>query len=54
MKKIINSVYGAIEKLMRWSVAALLVMMVVIVFSNVVGRYYLETSLAWSEEISRR
>jgi TRAP-type C4-dicarboxylate transport system permease small subunit len=38
---------------MRWSVAALLVMMVVIVFSNVVGRYYLQTSLAWSEEISR-
>ena len=28
-------------------------MMVVIVFSNVVSRYYLHASLAWSEEVAR-
>ena len=53
MKKIINVVYAAIERIMRWSVIALLSMMVLIVFTNVVSRYYLHASLAWSEEVAR-
>lgn len=31
----------------------LLALMVIIVFSNVISRYFLNASLAWSEEISR-
>lgn len=53
MKKAIDIIYGAIEKVMRWSVVFLLSAMVLIVFANVVCRYYLQASLAWSEEISR-
>jgi len=51
--KAIDFIYGAIQKMMRWTVIVLLVMMVVIVFSNVVSRYYLHASLAWSEEVAR-
>lgn len=53
MKKFIDTVYHAIEQVMRWSVIILLVLMVVIVFANVVSRYYLQVSLAWSEEVAR-
>jgi TRAP-type C4-dicarboxylate transport system permease small subunit len=38
---------------MRWTTIVLLVLMVVIVFANVVSRYYLHASLAWSEEVAR-
>ena len=53
MKKAIDLIYGAVEKIMRWGVMVLLVCMVLIVFSNVVSRYYLHASLAWSEEVAR-
>lgn len=53
MLKAIHLLYRAIEQLMRWTTIVLLVMMVVIVFSNVVSRYYLHASLAWSEEVAR-
>mgnify|MGYP003589557172 FL=1 len=53
MLKAIHVIYRAIEQLMRWTTIVLLVMMVVIVFSNVVSRYYLHASLAWSEEVAR-
>jgi TRAP-type transport system small permease protein len=53
VRKVINAVYKAIERIMRWSVVALLTMMVLIVFTNVVSRYYLHASLAWSEEVAR-
>lgn len=53
MKKLIDTVYHAIEQIMRWSVIVLLILMVVIVFANVVSRYYLHVSLAWSEEVAR-
>ncbi|MDT8902914.1 TRAP transporter small permease [Anaeroselena agilis] len=49
-----------IDKLYRWTIKAtevacsvLLGCMVVIVFANVVARYYLSASLAWSEELAR-
>ncbi|MDA3955588.1 TRAP transporter small permease [Oceanispirochaeta sp.] len=34
-------------------IGLLLALMVIIVFSNVVARYFLNSSLAWSEELSR-
>jgi len=53
MEKIVHSVYKAIENIFRAIVVVLLACMVVIVFANVVSRYYLQYSLAWSEEVSR-
>jgi len=40
-------------KLLNIILAMILAFMVIIVFSNVIGRYFLESSLAWSEEVSR-
>jgi TRAP-type C4-dicarboxylate transport system permease small subunit len=37
----------------RFACAALLAVMALLVFGNVVGRYLLGTSLAWAEEVSR-
>ena len=53
MRKAIDTVYKIIEKIMRYGVTVLLTLMVVIVFANVVSRYYLQASLAWSEEVAR-
>lgn len=53
MLKLIESVYVGLEKAFRYTVMILLALMVVIVFANVVSRYYLHVSLAWSEEIAR-
>ena len=53
MLKAIHLLYRALEQLMRWTTIVLLVLMVVIVFANVVSRYYLHASLAWSEEVAR-
>ena len=53
MLKLIETVYVGLEKVFRYTVMILLALMVVIVFANVVSRYYLHVSLAWSEEIAR-
>jgi TRAP-type C4-dicarboxylate transport system permease small subunit len=53
MLKLIESVYVGLEKTFRYTVMILLALMVIIVFANVVSRYYLHVSLAWSEEIAR-
>ncbi|MCP4048160.1 MAG: TRAP transporter small permease [Gammaproteobacteria bacterium] len=44
-----GSVMGVIE----WVVCFLLVAIVLIIFSQVLSRYILHTSLAWSEELAR-
>lgn len=49
----IHKLYKLLEKLIRVVIAALMVGMVAINFANVICRYYLNASLAWSEEISR-
>ena len=53
MQTIIDTIYGVIERILRWTTVVLLVLMVIIVFANVVSRYYLHVSLAWSEEVAR-
>jgi len=50
---IIGRTMTFLTKLLNSILAILLALMVIIVFSNVIGRYFLESSLAWSEEISR-
>lgn len=53
MKRIIDALYNAITQVFRWITVILLSLMVIIVFANVVSRYYLHASLAWSEEVTR-
>ena len=53
MKRIVDAIYSVIERIMRCLTMILLVLMVIIVFANVVSRYYLHASLAWSEEVAR-
>ncbi|NMC31176.1 MAG: TRAP transporter small permease [Veillonellaceae bacterium] len=53
MKSLIDNIYKALETVIRYMVLVLLGLMVVIVFANVVTRYYLHFSLAWSEEVTR-
>ena len=47
MKSLIDNIYKGLEKVIRFLVLVLLGLMVVIVFANVVTRYYLHFSLAW-------
>lgn len=49
----IDVIYGWILKASRALLCVLFTAMVCVVFFNVIGRYYLDTSLAWSEEVSR-
>jgi TRAP-type transport system small permease protein len=49
----LGNVYAVLEKIVSAISGILLTGMVLIVFSNVIGRYFLNSALAWSEEISR-
>jgi TRAP-type transport system small permease protein len=49
----LGNLYAALEKIARGIAGILITGMVLIVFSNVIGRYFLNSALAWSEEISR-
>ena len=45
--------YDVLQVAIRWALCLLMSLMVVIVFANVIARYYLSASLAWSEEVAR-
>ncbi len=45
--------YDGLQVAIRWALCLLMSLMVVIVFANVIARYYLSASLAWSEEVAR-
>ncbi len=45
--------YEGLQTGIRWALCVLMSLMVVIVFANVIARYYLSASLAWSEEVAR-
>ena len=48
-----TSFFNVITKIMKVMIFVLLLVMVVSVFANVVGRYVFETALNWADEISR-
>ncbi|MDR3561129.1 MAG: TRAP transporter small permease [Negativicutes bacterium] len=50
---IVNKLYQGTIKATEVICSLLLAGMVIIVFANVVARYYLSASLAWSEELAR-
>lgn len=50
---IIDAIFAWILKVTRVLVGILFAAMVLVVFFNVVSRYYLDASLAWSEEVAR-
>ena len=49
----LGNVYSILQKIIRLVLCGLLTCMVLIVFANVISRYYLDAALAWSEEVTR-
>lgn len=52
-QSLLAKTFGIAEKILNFITAGILVILVIIVFSNVLGRYVFHSSLAWAEEISR-
>lgn len=53
IQQVIGQISKACTKLLHYLVIVLLSGMVGVVFFNVIGRYFLNAAIAWSEEISR-
>jgi TRAP-type transport system small permease protein len=49
----IEKIYGIVQKITNAIAATLLFLMVAIVFSNVMGRYFFHYSIPWTEEVAR-
>ena len=52
-QSLLDRMLNLLSKVLNLIISILLSLMVIIVFSNVIGRYFLHSALAWSEEISR-
>jgi TRAP-type C4-dicarboxylate transport system permease small subunit len=52
-KKRLDKVCGFLEKVLKSLIIILMAVMVVLIFANVICRYFLGSAIAWSEEISR-
>lgn len=48
-----NNIFKNIEKVLRFMLSVFMVVLVLVVFSNVMSRYFLESAIAWSEELAR-
>ena len=53
LKEVLLRIQGSVEKVVNVVAAALLVMMSITVFTNVIFRYFLNAAIAWYEEVSR-
>jgi TRAP-type transport system small permease protein len=49
----LSNLYNGFLKIIKWAIVALASILVVIVFVNVLGRYFLKIPLAWSDEAAR-
>lgn len=49
----INTAYNGLLKVITFLVVILSITLVVVVFANVISRYFLDASLAWSSEAAR-
>ncbi|WP_291636755.1 TRAP transporter small permease [Clostridium sp.] len=50
---IIDKVYAMLQKIIKYTVAIFLTSMVILVFANVISRYFLNFAIAWTEEVTR-
>lgn len=50
---ILARIQEILERSIKLLICVIVTVMVLVVFSNVIGRYFLNSSLAWAEEISR-
>jgi TRAP-type C4-dicarboxylate transport system permease small subunit len=51
--KNIDKIYAMLQKIIKYLIAIFLTSMVLLVFTNVVSRYFLNFAIAWTEEVSR-
>ena len=49
----IDKIYAMLQKIIKYLIAIFLTSMVVLVFTNVVSRYFINFAIAWTEEVSR-
>lgn len=49
----VHELRGGFEKVINFVIGSMLAGMVVVVFGNVIFRYFLNAAIAWSEEVSR-
>ena len=49
----IDKIYAMLQKIIKYLIAIFLTSMVVLVFANVISRYFLNFAIAWTEEVSR-
>jgi TRAP-type C4-dicarboxylate transport system permease small subunit len=52
-KRRLEKVYGFLEKALKSLIIILMAVMVVLIFVNIICRYFLGAAIAWSEEVSR-
>ena len=52
-KSLLETVKNGFEKVINFLIGVMLAGMVVLVFGNVIARYFLNASIGWSEEVSR-
>lgn len=52
-RSVIQSWHGALLKAIRMLIAVMAAVLIVVVFSNVIGRYFFNFALAWAEETAR-
>lgn len=53
MRNFLSAIRGAVDRVIRWIIIALMLFMTVTVFLQIVFRYVFNIPLGWSEEVAR-